>query len=50
MASLNNNDIGVYYRSEDASTTSAYGARGSNGVIVITTKKEEAGITKFNLN
>jgi TonB-dependent SusC/RagA subfamily outer membrane receptor len=50
LASLNNNDIESITVLKDASATSAYGARGSNGVIVITTKKGKAGITKFNLN
>jgi TonB-linked SusC/RagA family outer membrane protein len=50
LASLNNNDIESITVLKDASATSAYGARGSNGVIVITTKKGKSGVTKFNLN
>ena len=34
---------------KDASATAAYGARGSNGVIVITTKRGKRGKTSFNL-
>ncbi|MDQ8052182.1 MAG: TonB-dependent receptor [Pedobacter sp.] len=33
---------------KDASSTAIYGARGSNGVIVITTKKGESGPSKIN--
>jgi TonB-linked SusC/RagA family outer membrane protein len=50
LSSLNNNDIESITVLKDASATSAYGARGSNGVIVITTKKGKQGGTKFNLN
>lgn len=50
LSSLNNNDVESITVLKDASATSAYGARGSNGVIVITTKKGKAGATKFNLN
>lgn len=50
LASLNSNDIESITVLKDASATSAYGARGSNGVIVITTKKGKAGATKFNVN
>jgi len=35
---------------KDASSTSIYGARGANGVIVITMKKATAGQTKADLN
>jgi TonB-linked SusC/RagA family outer membrane protein len=34
---------------KDAAATSIYGARGSNGVILITTKKGSVGATKVNL-
>ncbi len=33
---------------KDASSTAIYGARGSNGVIVITTKKGEPGVSRIN--
>lgn len=49
LAALNSNDIESITVLKDASATSAYGARGSNGVIVITTTKGQAGKTKFNL-
>ncbi|MFO7828571.1 MAG: TonB-dependent receptor [Bacteroidales bacterium] len=50
LASLNSNDIESITVLKDASATSAYGARGSNGVIVITTKKGKVGATKFNMS
>jgi TonB-linked SusC/RagA family outer membrane protein len=34
----------------DADATSIYGTQGSNGVIIITTKKGKAGATAFNVN
>ncbi|UCG28064.1 MAG: TonB-dependent receptor [Bacteroidales bacterium] len=49
LAALNSNDIETVTVLKDASATSAYGARGSNGVIVITTKKGKIGKTNFNL-
>ena len=33
---------------KDAASTSIYGARASNGVILVTTKKARAGYTSFN--
>lgn len=50
QATLNGNDIESITVLKDASATSAYGARGSNGVIVITTKSGKAGKTQFALN
>jgi TonB-linked SusC/RagA family outer membrane protein len=35
---------------KDADATSIYGTQGSNGVIIITTKKGKAGATTFDLN
>lgn len=43
QASLNPNDIESMSILKDASSTSIYGARGTNGVIVITTKKGTEG-------
>ncbi|WP_372746250.1 SusC/RagA family TonB-linked outer membrane protein, partial [Lutibacter sp.] len=48
LASFNGNNIESVTVLKDASATSAYGARGSNGVIVITTKNGKAGKTQFN--
>lgn len=50
LAALNNADVESITVLKDASATSAYGARGSNGVIVITTKKGRAGQTKINFS
>ncbi len=50
LASINSNDVETITVLKDASATSAYGARGSNGVIVITTKKGRIGKTQFNLS
>ena len=50
LAAINRNDIQSITVLKDASATSAYGARGSNGVIVITTKKGKSGKTKFHVN
>lgn len=35
---------------KDADATAIYGSRGANGVIIITTKKGAAGLTKFDVN
>jgi len=48
LAAINSADIETLTVLKDASATSAYGARGSNGVIVITTKRGKAGKTQFN--
>jgi TonB-linked SusC/RagA family outer membrane protein len=48
MASINPNDIETVTVLKDASATAIYGARASNGVIVITTKK--GGQSKLNIN
>ena len=50
LAALNSSDIESITVLKDASATSAFGARGSNGVIVITTKKGSPGETRFNAN
>lgn len=50
LAAINSQDIESITVLKDASATSAYGARGSNGVIVITTTKGKAGVTKFNFS
>ncbi|WP_158973991.1 TonB-dependent receptor [Cellulophaga sp. L1A9] len=43
IASLNPNDIESMQILKDASSTAIYGARGTNGVIIITTKKGKTG-------
>ena len=48
LANLNPENIASISVLKDASSTAPYGARGTNGVIVITTKKGKAGETKIN--
>lgn len=47
---LNPNDIQSISILKDASATAIYGARGSNGVVLITTKSAKAGQTNLNLS
>jgi len=49
LASINSNDIESITVLKDASATAQYGARGANGVIVITTKSGKSGKTRFTL-
>jgi TonB-dependent starch-binding outer membrane protein SusC len=49
LSSINPSDIESMEVLKDAAATSIYGARGSNGVILITTKKGTTGKTKLNL-
>ncbi|WP_028902909.1 TonB-dependent receptor [Prevotella sp. P6B4] len=44
---LNQNDIESMQILKDASASAIYGTRASNGVVLITTKKGAAGVTKF---
>ena len=46
LSGLNNDDIESITVLKDASATAIYGSRGSNGVIVITTKKGRSGKTQ----
>jgi len=48
FASINPGDIESYNILKDATSTSIYGSRGANGVIVITTKKGVTGKTQVN--
>lgn len=48
LASINPNDIESIEILKDASGTAIYGSRGSNGVILITTKRGKAGTTKID--
>ncbi len=50
LATLNPSDIESIEILKDASATSIYGARGANGVILITTKKGKGGTTHFTLD
>ncbi|NDW13850.1 TonB-dependent receptor [Bacteroides sp. 214] len=49
FAALNSSDIEYMSVLKDASATAIYGSRGSNGVILITTKKGKEGKTVFNV-
>ncbi|MEO1051155.1 MAG: TonB-dependent receptor [Bacteroidota bacterium] len=48
FATLNPNDFETVSVLKDAAATAIYGSRGSNGVIVITTKRGKAGSTRLN--
>ena len=50
MNSINPNDIESMSVQKDASASSIYGARGSNGIIMITTKKGTEGKTNVNFD
>lgn len=49
LAQMNPNDIESVTVLKDASATALYGSRGSNGVIVITTKRGKIGKTDINV-
>ncbi|SMC57735.1 SusC/RagA family TonB-linked outer membrane protein [Pedobacter nyackensis] len=48
LASINPNDIASMEVLKDASATAIYGARGANGVVIITTNRGKAGKAKLN--
>lgn len=48
LSSLNMNDIESIDILKDASATAVYGARGANGVVMISTKKGRAGAPRVN--
>lgn len=50
FSNLDPNDIESFSILKDASSTSVYGVRGANGVILITTKRGKAGRTNINLD
>ena len=50
LAFLNPNDIASIEVLKDASATALYGARGSNGVVMIETKSGQAGETQVNFS
>lgn len=50
LAFLNPNDIDKIEVLKDASATAIYGSRGANGVVIITTKKGQAGKPKIEFN
>lgn len=50
LSSINPNDIESIEILKDAAATAIYGARGANGVVIITTKSGKSGKTKFNID
>lgn len=50
ISNINTADIVTMDILKDASSTAIYGARGANGVIIITTKKGASGVTRMNYN
>ncbi len=50
LAAINSADIESMTVLKDAGSTAVYGARGANGVILITTKRGKSGATKFAFN
>ncbi|MEQ6120815.1 TonB-dependent receptor [Reichenbachiella sp. MALMAid0571] len=46
---INNSDIESIEILKDASATAIYGSRGANGVVLVTTKRGKAGITKVDI-
>lgn len=50
LADINPQDIQSVEILKDASASAIYGARGANGVIIITTKRGQAGNTQFNVD
>ena len=50
LSSINPNDIESMEVLKDASATAIYGARGANGVVIITTKKGKAGKDKITFS
>ena len=49
LARLQPDDIAGFSILKDATASSLYGARGANGVILVTTKQGQAGKVKFNI-
>ncbi len=50
ISNINTSEIVTMDVLKDASSTAIYGARGANGVVIITTKKGVSGATRFNYN
>ena len=50
LSTINPNDIESMTVLKDASSAALYGARATNGVIIITTKKGTSGKTRYNFN
>lgn len=50
LNTINPNDIESIDVLKDASATAIYGSRGSNGVVMITTKRGKAGVTRIEVD
>jgi len=50
ISNINTSEIVTMDVLKDASSTAIYGARGANGVVIISTKKGVSGVTKINYN
>lgn len=50
LDNINSNDIASIQVLKDASATAIYGSRGSNGVVLITTKRGQAGKARISIN
>ncbi|MBU3821951.1 TonB-dependent receptor [Flavobacteriaceae bacterium XHP0103] len=50
LSGISQNDIESINILKDASTTAVYGAKGANGVIMVTTKRGKIGQTQLSLN
>ncbi|MBD1431229.1 SusC/RagA family TonB-linked outer membrane protein [Sphingobacterium sp. DN00404] len=50
LSSLNPSDVQSIEVLKDAASSSIYGARAANGVVLITTKKGDAGTSQFHFN
>ncbi|GAA4375438.1 TonB-dependent receptor [Hymenobacter koreensis] len=50
LSDINPNDIASIEILKDASAAAIYGSRGSNGVVLITTKRGQSGRTKLNFD
>jgi TonB-linked SusC/RagA family outer membrane protein len=50
MSNINPNDISSIEILKDAAATSIYGARGANGVVLVTTKRGKSGAPKISFN
>ncbi|MCU0352979.1 MAG: SusC/RagA family TonB-linked outer membrane protein [Cytophagales bacterium] len=50
FVSINPNDIESIEILKDAASAAIYGARATNGVVIVTTKRGKAGKTRFELN
>ncbi len=50
LNAINSNDIESIQVLKDAASTAIYGARGSNGVVIVTTKSGKAGKTQISYN